>query len=478
MVTIIDRMNRKGQVVLYAYVKNSNVSRIEGGKVMSDSLNTKLSLGIVMQPDEWDELRIDLKTIDEAKRRGRRIFVGDNDDVLKLWNVKNKLTEMEESGAFDVEKATDIIRSILHGEKVTLMSFLDKYIADCESGRRLHQKKKTRLANGTITSFRNLRVALRDYEAERQLLIDFKDITQAFFDDFIFFMFHERKYKNGKARKTTPNSCFTYLTVLKTIMTVSKHEGCHHNSSYELGTFSVERGTADNIYLTEEQVSALYHTDFTDDDTLKALVDRIEDEDEKAVFRKRLLNAPQRMHYRQLYQEFKDLFVIGCLTGQRHSDYKRIGTDMIKASDGFKFIDITQQKTGKRVLIPLDSRVEEILNRHGGHIREHGIIALTKGLKEIGLLMGWTAKAGIKKYVGAEKRLSDKRFCDLLSTHTARRTWATNAYKNHVPLSSIMAVTGHASEAMLRKYLKLNEEEKGLSAARDLLKSGFLKIEL
>lgn len=61
-----------------------------------------------------------------------------------------------------------------------------------------------------------------------------------------------------------------------------------------------------------------------------------------------------------------------------------------------------------------------------------------------------------------------------MTTHTARRTWATNAYKNHVPLSSIMAVTGHTSESMLCKYLKLNEEEKGLNAARDLLKSGFL----
>ena len=33
-----------------------------------------------------------------------------------------------------------------------------------------------------------------------------------------------------------------------------------------------------------------------------------------------------------------------------------------------------------------------------------------------------------------------------------------------------MAVTGHSSEAMLRKYLKLNEVEMGVCAARDLQK--------
>jgi integrase len=52
-------------------------------------------------------------------------------------------------------------------------------------------------------------------------------------------------------------------------------------------------------------------------------------------------------------------------------------------------------------------------------------------------------------------------------THTARRTFATNAYKSGVPLSAIMAVTGHASEEMLRRYLKLNTKERALLAAAE-----------
>ena len=251
-------------------------------------------------------------------------------------------------------------------------------------------------------------------------------------------------------------------------------EGYHQNFHDKQGALCIERGSSESIYLTEEQVNDLFFTDFTNDITIKHMIEGIEDKEERAVFQKRLMTVRQKKRHRQYYQEYKDLFVVGCLTGQRHSDYKRISTAMIKANDGFKFIDITQQKTGKRVLIPLDARVEEILNRYGGCIPPHGINSMTKGLKDIGLLMGWTHNAGIKEYVGMEKRPSSKRFCDMMTTHTARRTWATNAYKNHVPLSSIMAVTGHTSESMLCKYLKLNEEEKGLNAARDLLKSGFL----
>jgi len=373
-----------------------------------------------------------------------------------------------------MERASTMIRGKWYSKGVTLTTFLNSYIADCELGRRLHRRKKTRLADGTVNAFRNLRVALKDYEAQRGRRIDFKDVTQTFLDDFVFFLFHERAYADGRERITRPSTCFTYITALKTLMAVARHEGLHQNSSYEQGTFSIDHGSADSIYLTEEQLSALYHTDFTNEDTLKGLVNGIQDKDEQAVMRQRLFEAKQRKRHRQYYQEYKDLFVIGCLTGQRYSDYQRISTEMIRSSGGFKFIDITQKKTGKRVLIPLDARVEEILKRHGGRVKPHGINSITKGLKDIGLLMGWTHNAGIKEYRGTRKLPTTKRFCDLIATHTARRTWATNAYKNHVPLSSIMAVTGHTSESMVRRYLKLNEEEKGLSAARDLQKAGFM----
>ena len=58
-------------------------------------------------------------------------------------------------------------------------------------------------------------------------------------------------------------------------------------------------------------------------------------------------------------------------------------------------------------------------------------------------------------------------FCDMLLSHTARRSFATNAYKAGVPLSSIQAITGHSSEAQLRRYLKLDAEEKAVIALKD-----------
>ena len=59
-------------------------------------------------------------------------------------------------------------------------------------------------------------------------------------------------------------------------------------------------------------------------------------------------------------------------------------------------------------------------------------------------------------------------------SHTARRSFATNAYKAGVPLPSIQAITGHSSEAQLRRYLKLDAEEKAVIALKDF--KGIIKI--
>jgi integrase len=48
---------------------------------------------------------------------------------------------------------------------------------------------------------------------------------------------------------------------------------------------------------------------------------------------------------------------------------------------------------------------------------------------------------------------------ELVASHTARRSFATNAYKAGVPAISIMKITGHHKSETLMKYIKITEEE-------------------
>ena len=82
-------------------------------------------------------------------------------------------------------------------------------------------------------------------------------------------------------------------------------------------------------------------------------------------------------------------------------------------------------------------------------------------------ILGWTEIVELDEQRGAMEYTAKKRFCDLLKTHTCRRSLATNMYKAGASLSSIMAITGHSSEQQLKTYLKLDESEKSMLAAKE-----------
>jgi integrase len=151
---------------------------------------------------------------------------------------------------------------------------------------------------------------------------------------------------------------------------------------------------------------------------------------------------------------------------------------IVKLRDGREYISLCQEKTGKEVYIPYDPRVTVLLNKYGGTLPKVYDQKINKRIKIVGHLLGWTENAEVSEHHGMMTVGSGKKFYECIKTHTARRTFATNAYKNGVALSSIMAVTGHSSEAMLRKYLKLDNKERAIIAAQDFEKARRIKLKI
>jgi len=60
---------------------------------------------------------------------------------------------------------------------------------------------------------------------------------------------------------------------------------------------------------------------------------------------------------------------------------------------------------------------------------------------------------GFERYRKAELKYK------LVSAHTARRSFATNAYKAGVPSLQIMKLTGHTREKIFMNYIKISEQE-------------------
>jgi hypothetical protein len=80
-------------------------------------------------------------------------------------------------------------------------------------------------------------------------------------------------------------------------------------------------------------------------------------------------------------------------------------------------------------------------------------------LKELGELAELDQKISIILTKGGNKQVETYKKYELISVHTARRSFATNPYLMVVPSISIMKITDHSTESAFLKYIKMSQEK-------------------
>jgi integrase len=147
------------------------------------------------------------------------------------------------------------------------------------------------------------------------------------------------------------------------------------------------------------------------------------------------------------------LFIIACDTGLRFSDLIELRNENI-INNG-SVIRIRTQKTGEVVIIPLKGKVKEILKKYEG-IPPQAISnqKMNEYLKELGEMAELIEDVVISLTKGGTRQTETFKKFELITTHTARRSFATNAYLQNVPTISIMKITGHTTAKSFLKYIK------------------------
>ncbi|MES2620600.1 MAG: tyrosine-type recombinase/integrase [Bacteroidota bacterium] len=110
-------------------------------------------------------------------------------------------------------------------------------------------------------------------------------------------------------------------------------------------------------------------------------------------------------------------------------------------------------------MIPIRTELEALLKKHDYHPPKLTEQQLNGDIKIIG------RKAGISELVelegirgGRKERKTYPKF-ELIKSHTARRTGATNMYLSGIPPIDIMKITGHKKESNFLKYIWVSKEE-------------------
>lgn len=177
----------------------------------------------------------------------------------------------------------------------------------------------------------------------------------------------------------------------------------------------------------------------------------------------------------------KDWLVLGCYLGQRASDLLRMNKRMIYTktdADGnsFRFIEITQQKTGEKVVIPLHDEVESILEKYEGNFPptfasnpDSNSVLFNRHIKKVCELAGIHEMVKGKVYNEDTKKneIVETEKCNLVSSHICRRSFATNFYGNKMfTTPQLMAITGHKSEAQFLNYIGKTADDWAMQTAR------------
>ncbi|MCT4138586.1 tyrosine-type recombinase/integrase [Elizabethkingia anophelis] len=177
----------------------------------------------------------------------------------------------------------------------------------------------------------------------------------------------------------------------------------------------------------------------------------------------------------------RDWLIAGCYLGQRVSDLLRMTKKMIytkvdSEGNSFRFIEIKQQKTGEKVVIPIHNEVESILEKYNGDFPpvfannfDSNAVLFNRHIKKVCELAGIHEMITGKVYNEDKKKneIVDTEKYNLVSSHVCRRSFATNFYGNKMfTTPQLMAITGHKTESMFLNYIGKTADDWAMQTAK------------
>lgn len=365
-------------------------------------------------------MKVDPKFWDAQHQRVKQTrYCPYRDDVNDALNaLEARLTEF----------VTSVVRDSGTLSKEKLRTFLDVHFGKLDKGVTFHaffkdfiEKCSTRVnagRGGQVVTYRTMREyantlsMIEEYEKSRKVHVDFDDVTQDFLSDFVSYL-QELNYAT--------NTIFHKVKNVKAVMNAAMERGLTDNGRWKYFRKTSEQTEA--VALSEEELQRLLECDFSS-------VPRLE--------------------------RVRDLFLLGCWTGLRFSDVTRIRKENIKEG----VITIVQSKTNEPVVIPLHPVFIRIWDKYGGDIPVHiSNQKFNDYIKEACRMAGINDKILKSITKGGRKVTTQYEKWQLVSSHTARRSFATNLYKSGFPSISIMQITGHRTESAFLKYIRVSKQE-------------------
>lgn len=342
--------------------------------------------------------------------------------------IETNATKYQLSGEHPTQK--DLLRKQDNG--ITLVRFGEEFVLKCG------------FAENTVKKYVTALNKIKLYEVSRSTVLTFQDINIDFYRDFKEWFYG---HINPKTELPFSKNYFgSIIKVIKSLVSRAREDGLTDGEGTKHSHFTTDKEDSSSVYLSVEELTSIYNLKFTRE-TIEPFYPDIRESDLKRKIKS--------------YETVRGRFLLGAFTGLRVSDYLNFNVRTLQ--DGY--LRIKTKKADQDIIVPLhpsilaliesgklDSKVSH--QKLNDHIKEICKVA------DISELVTTYRKHGDKTITATAPKYS------LITTHTARRSFATNAYKAGVPTISIMKITGHKTESSFMKYIRISQQENA-----DIMKS-------
>ncbi|RPD39111.1 site-specific integrase [Chitinophaga barathri] len=320
-------------------------------------------------------------------------------------------------------------------DKPIFWSWTEKYIE--ESPKRINPKTGRVISHRTIQEYNTTFEYLKEFEKANREKLDYDNINLHTLKDF-------RDYLTT-VKGFSLNNIAKHIDNLRQFLRAADADKISIDAdTINPKRFTIAREAPQDVYLNETELLSISALDLSDH-TKHLTFTQLQNGKEKAA----------KVQYATL-DRVRDLFIIGCYTGLRVSDYNNIKPHHIKGD----YLDLYQRKTGQRVVIPIHDTVRQIMAKYGGHTPPKiSDQKLNMYIKEICREAGIVETIEKQQTKGGEKVANVLQKWQMVTSHTARRSFASNMTKQGIPIQQIMQITGHKKESVFLKYVKLTGME-------------------
>ncbi len=380
----------------------------------------RFSTGISTNPKLWNDGRQEPKSNDPHQNLNRRRLNSIRDAVDRAYHELSFSDKARLIRDSDLEAFRARIESFLSADKPKLnastfadqfQEFIDTYTIRSPKG--LVTTKRP--SDVTLVRYRATLESLRAWSKVNRVVLDYAVIEEHFYQSYCNWLRTTRNLFDA----TVAN----YIKTIKTFMKWARRKGYHTTTAYE--EFYRDNRNSESIALTLDELQTIRKLDLSESPRLART---------------------------------RDHFLLQVYSGMRYGDLILLQPHHFDLQSGV--IRYSTQKNDTPCIIPITRPMREILIRYPSLLFE-----FSSSVKQNLYLKELAQRANMKQQItiirfSAGKRVEEvKSRGELLTTHVARRTFASLSIRFGVPEAVIAAVTGHSPKGILQShYIRLDEQ--------------------